>query len=202
MGSLATTHTLNQIFIFMWTPALMQDSNENELPFGLIFSTFMVSSMAGSSFFGIANGYFRLEFQALIVFILAALSMVWLLFVNEQTSQYMAMNLFEFSIGMYFPVIGCLKSAIVPESQRASIYNLYRIPLNLIVLLGLLKDMSPQEAFVMNLVMLVAAALLQILLIQCRKKNLNVKALKKKITEPLTEESDVDLESSSHLYEN
>ena len=100
----------------------MQVSNEGDsLPFGLIFSTFMVCSMAGSSLFSICNDYLRLEHQALFVLALAALSMVMLLVTTDQTSQYTAMNLFEFTIGMYFPVIGCLKSAIVPESQRAAV---------------------------------------------------------------------------------
>ena len=106
----------------MWTPALMNVSEDDEkLPFGLIFSTFMVCSMAGSSLFSIWNDYLRLEHQALFVLALAALSMVILLVTTDQKSQYAAMNLFEFTIGMYFPVIGCLKSAIVPESQRAAV---------------------------------------------------------------------------------
>ena len=45
------------IFVFMWTPALtslMGDDNDSvKLPFGVIFSTFMISCMAGSSLFSI-----------------------------------------------------------------------------------------------------------------------------------------------------
>ena len=166
----------------------MQYVDEDALPFGLIFSTFMVYSMAGSSLFSIMNDYYRLEYQALFVLVLAIISMVMLLETNDQTSQYTAMNLFEFTIGMYFPVIGCLKSAIVPESQRAAIYNLYRIPLNLIVLLGLLTDVTPNQAFSLNLIMLLTAAVLQVMLIKCREKNGRTKMFRPAETDSLTTE--------------
>uniref|UniRef100_A0A7S3L5Q9 Molybdate-anion transporter n=1 Tax=Amphora coffeiformis TaxID=265554 RepID=A0A7S3L5Q9_9STRA len=179
------------IFIFMWTPALMRLSQGEKLPFGLIFSTFMVCSMAGSSLFSIFNEHFPLDYQALFVLLLAAASMVMLLVTTEQKSQYTAMNLFEFTIGMYFPVIGCLKSAIVPESQRAAIYNLYRIPLNLIVLLGLLADVTPVQSFTMCLAMLLTAAVMQVILIRYREKNGRIKHVKLSETDSSTEESDV-----------
>lgn len=150
----------------------MQSSAEDEsLPFGLIFSTFMVCSMAGASLFSIGNDYYRLEHLALFVLSLASSSMVMLLSSRERTFKYLAMMLFELTVGMYFPVMGCLKSVIVPESKRAAIYNLYRIPLNLIVLFGLLTDVSPQQAFALNLCMLSTATGLQMLLIKCREKN-------------------------------
>ena len=34
---------------------------------------------------------------------------------------------------MYWPSIGTVKSQVVPEESRASIYNIYRVPLNAIV---------------------------------------------------------------------
>eukprot|EP00977_Amphora_coffeiformis_P028627 scaffold36436_cov176-Amphora_coffeaeformis.AAC.3 len=153
--------------------------------------TFMVCSMAGSSLFSIFNEHFPLDYQALFVLLLAAASMVMLLVTTEQKSQYTAMNLFEFTIGMYFPVIGCLKSAIVPESQRAAIYNLYRIPLNLIVLLGLLADVTPVQSFTMCLAMLLTAAVMQVILIRYREKNGRIKHVKLSETDSSTEESDV-----------
>ena len=150
----------------------MHVSEEGEsLPFGLIFATFMVCSMAGASFFSIGNDYYRLEHLALFVFALASSSTVMLLSCRSRLYKFIAMNLFEFTVGMYFPVMGCLKSAIVPESKRAAIYNLYRIPLNLIVLFGLLTDVSPNQAFGMNLCMLATATGLQMFLIKCREKN-------------------------------
>ena len=165
-------------------------SEEESLPFGLIFSTFMVCSMAGASFFSIGHDYYRLEHLALFVFALASCSMVMLLSSHGRTFKFFAMNMFEFTVGMYFPVMGCLKSAIVPESKRAAIYNLYRIPLNLIVLFGLLTDVSPTQAFAMNLCMLTTATGLQILLIKCREKNGLTEPSERSFEfEPLTDDS-------------
>lgn len=41
--------------------------------------------------------------------------------------------LFEFCVGIYFPSMGTLKSLLVPERIRATVYNIYRVPLNAIV---------------------------------------------------------------------
>ena len=49
-------------FVFYWTPALQPSAREGEtLPFGLIFATFMVSCMAGSTMFSIASDDVRVE---------------------------------------------------------------------------------------------------------------------------------------------
>jgi hypothetical protein len=40
---------------------------------------------------------------------------------------------------MHWPVAGSLRSAIVPEDVRAGVMNLFRVPLNLFVVLVLLK---------------------------------------------------------------
>ena len=42
-----------------------------------------------------------------------------------------------------------LKGMIVPEDKRAAIYNLFRIPLNFIVLFSLLTDLSPKTSFML-----------------------------------------------------
>jgi len=78
------------------------------------------------------------------------------------------MNLFEMCVGMYFPVMGTMKGAIVPEDKRAAIYNLYRIPLNFIVLFSLLTDLTPKQSFQLNCGMLTTATILQIILMKRR----------------------------------
>merc|ERR1712154_384015 len=81
------------------------------------------------------------------------------------------MLLFELCIGMYFPVMGILKGSIVPGDRRAAIYNLYRIPLNFIVLFSLLADVSPTFSFTLNAVMLSIATILHVILM-VRRLNL------------------------------
>merc|ERR1712061_569934 len=49
---------------------------------------------------------------------------------------------FEFCVGIYFPAMGTLKSQVVPEESRAGVYNIYRVPLNFIVCILLLTNVS------------------------------------------------------------
>merc|ERR1719388_757129 len=44
-----------------------------------------------------------------------------------------AFVVFELCVGIYFPAICTLKSDAVPESHRATIYNIFRAPMNAIV---------------------------------------------------------------------
>ena len=41
---------------------------------------------------------------------------------------------FEMAVGFYFPSIGTLRSKYVPDAHKGSILNVFRIPLNLIVI--------------------------------------------------------------------
>merc|ERR1719316_51403 len=65
---------------------------------------------------------------------------------------------FEFCIGVYFPAICTVKSEAVPESHRATIYNLFRAPMNLIVVVVLLLDLSLMRTFQLVCQLLVLAA--------------------------------------------
>jgi len=43
---------------------------------------------------------------------------------------------------MFFPTLGCIKSEIIPEEVRSSVMNLFRVPMNAIVVIVLLKISS------------------------------------------------------------
>jgi multisubunit Na+/H+ antiporter MnhC subunit len=179
------------VFVFMWTPALtkltpglqLSDSDHRRyladsssesgatLPFGLIFSTFMVCCMAGSSTFSLAmEKRVTLETFALVILAAASSAMALIAFSSNSTLTFVAMNIFEMTVGMYFPTMGTLKSAIVPETSRAAIYNLYRIPLNFIVLTSLLTKLSVTTSFIACALMLGAATFLQFQLKTLRGK--------------------------------
>merc|ERR1719463_260983 len=60
---------------------------------------------------------------------------------------------------MYFPTMGQIKGSIVPEDMRATIYNLYRLPLNVVVLLPLLLNFSITTTFIVtSFIMMIATA--------------------------------------------
>merc|ERR1712194_214838 len=58
-----------------------------------------------------------------------------------------AFTIFEVSVGMYFPAMGVLKSRLVPEASRSSIYNFFRVPLNIIVVFALIINPSVPLGF-------------------------------------------------------
>lgn len=161
------------IFVFMWTPSLTSAAGDShqDLPLGLIFSTFMICCMAGSSLFSIQIEHYKVEQIAVFVFMTAAISMAATAMVTDLTFKFLAMNCFELVIGMYFPIINTMKSMIVPDSNRVAIYNLYRVPLNFIVLFSLLTDLTPTQSFHLNVGMLAAATVLMFVLMKRREKN-------------------------------
>ncbi len=161
------------IFVFMWTPQLKdlgtkQGQEAVLLPFGLIFSTFMVCCMAGSSLFSVLIEKTKGEILAVAVFGTSALAMAVVSLSRTDTVAFLAMNVFEICVGMYWPIMGTMKSSIVPEDKRAAIYNLYRIPLNFIVLFSLLTNLTTTQSFILNTVMLSVATFLQVMLMKQR----------------------------------
>lgn len=138
-------------FVFLWTPALQPHGED--IPFGLIFSIFMVACMAGSAVAGrllAPNSGYKVERYMQTVFIVAALTMfVPVVFhmdsVTEDDSragqpigwngklQLLAFCLFEAAVGVFWPSMMKMRSEYVPEECRATIINFFRIPLNLFV---------------------------------------------------------------------
>jgi MFS family permease len=158
-------------FVFMWTPALqgpeasgghrLLSEGAGALPFGLIFATFMVCCMAGSSVFGMYVKDMKVQDIGTKAFILATGALFIPVVTTNTTVVFIAFLVFEFTVGVYFPVMGTLKSSIVPEKMRSTIYNIYRIPLNIIVLTVLLTSMSIPTTFMCCSIMLAGAAYCQ-----------------------------------------
>ncbi|KAI8826967.1 uncharacterized protein EV422DRAFT_19599 [Fimicolochytrium jonesii] len=137
-------------FVFLWSPVLKdaalrtlpagQEFKGPPVPYGLIFAAFMVSIMLGSVAFKVLlRRGMKHEDIARITFGLAAFALVVPVFVSDEPTVFVTFNLFEFSCGLYFPTLGTLRSKLVPEETRSTVMNVFRIPLNLIVVVALLK---------------------------------------------------------------
>ncbi|VDN27333.1 unnamed protein product [Cylicostephanus goldi] len=48
---------------------------------------------------------------------------------------FIAFLVFEICVGIFWPSMGCLRGAYVPEETRSTTINLFRVPLNLIVII-------------------------------------------------------------------
>ena len=135
-------------FVFMWTPTLKNSWPSFQLPYGLIFSIYMVGIMIGSAIFGLLRftSISVYSFAKLLI-VVAAVSLFSPVATDAGSVVFSSFVLFEVCCGMYFPSVGVLRSEIIPESSRSTIMNFFRIPLNLLVAVVLVKVSSHPPVF-------------------------------------------------------
>merc|ERR1719281_495939 len=100
--------------------------------------------------------------------VLSAGSHMMVVLSSDVTIRFLAFLVFEACVGLYFPLIGALKGDIVPEDMRSTIYNIYRFPLNVIVLLPLLLNFSITTTFIVTTTILAMSAFSSFTLMQMR----------------------------------
>ncbi|CAD5168143.1 uncharacterized protein LOC103974038 [Musa acuminata AAA Group] len=135
-------------FVFLWTPAL--SPNDEDIPHGFIFATFMVSSMLGSSIASrlMARGTLKVESYMQIVFAISAFTLLLPIISNFLVApstakggsisfgsciQLLGFCVFEACVGIFWPSIMKMRSQYIPEEARSTIMNFFRIPLNIFV---------------------------------------------------------------------
>lgn len=125
------------VFVFLWTPTLSKDEGGIAY-FGLVFSVFMVAIMAGSSLFArlAADGLSPLQLLQYILLAAACCLSAPVLF-SDRSVNLTAFVCFEFCCGLYFPTVASLRSVIIPEASRTTIMSLFRIGLNILVIVAL-----------------------------------------------------------------
>lgn len=154
-------------FVFMWTPVI-GGLDHGELPFGLIFATFMLCCMMGSSLFNRISSKFEVSTIVTYMLGIATVMLSFPIF-GELEMVYLGFLAFEVCVGVYWPGMGTMKGMHVPDTQRSAIYNVFRVPLNLIVLFSLEIEMDISTVFTLIVVMLGSAAQLSIMLAKATK---------------------------------
>ncbi|KAJ0102009.1 hypothetical protein Patl1_05243 [Pistacia atlantica] len=135
-------------FVFLWTPAL--SPNNEEIPHGFIFATFMLASMLGSSLASrlLARSSLRVESYMQIVFLVSSVSLLLPIITSLLVTpskvrggsisfsgciQLLGFCTFEACVGLFWPSIMKMRSQYIPEEARSTIMNFFRIPLNIFV---------------------------------------------------------------------
>jgi len=156
------------VFVFMWTPVLEQTFSEmkqyeNLGLHGLIFASFMVCVMVGGSAFRLLERKYSIE--QIYAFTLALSSFLFLSIAifKQQYVTYFAFLVFECCCGIHWVCISTLRSRYIPEESRSSVMNLFRVPLNVLVVAILLwiDSFSNESIFLMCSLWLAVGAGLQ-----------------------------------------
>merc|ERR1712224_30320 len=160
------------IFVFNWTPCLMEP-NQPVPPFGHIFTGFMIMCLLGTRLYAYLSSTLAVEQIGLGVMLVSMGCHVSVFLFESVMIRFLAFLVFEMAVGLYFPMIGTLKGDIVPEDMRATIYNLYRLPLNVIVLMPLLLNFSISTTFIVTSAILCNAAVCAFQLMNTPRGNTN-----------------------------
>ena len=124
------------IFVFLWTP-VMAPINP---PLGMVFASFMVAIMIGSSLFSILQekGYRAQDILLMVLMTISGAMATCAVVAGPDATMttlqisFGAFLVLEVAIGMYFPAMSYAKSQVIPESHRAGVMNWFRVPMNLI----------------------------------------------------------------------
>ncbi|GMH58143.1 hypothetical protein TrRE_jg5406 [Triparma retinervis] len=169
-------------FVFMWVPTLLSLAPNSDVPTGAVFSSLMIAITMGGSVFPLVHSCLgSTELAATATYFLAALCMLCPAlclsnFGNCFTPVLVAFVMVEFSIGLFFPAAGILRSKYVPDHLQGAILNIFRLPLNLLVVTGTkLTDLyQPSTVYSVVCCWYLVAAILQFTMTDTYKSLFNV----------------------------
>ncbi|KAJ3558607.1 hypothetical protein NM688_g824 [Phlebia brevispora] len=147
------------LFVFLWVPSLQEASlSESPLPLGYIFSCFMVAMMLGSLLYTTVSSFsnrsnpgttaheeplvLNAKLSSLVCAVSALAFAVTISCKKEEHIRFWAFCAFEACVGMYYPVQGMLRGTLISNEHRATLSSLFRVPLNIFVVVSLLTGVS------------------------------------------------------------
>ncbi len=147
------------VWVFYWTPAIATAraaDGSSLVPLGLLFSGYMAAFMIGGGIPDMVSNVARLALPLHVTAVIAFL-LSYLVF-EYKVPLFLCFALFEGCVGLYFPAHGTLRSIHIPDATRASVMNLFRFPMNAMVILILQLQLDTHS--VMMLLCLAQAAAL------------------------------------------
>lgn len=132
-------------FVFVWVPTLQAIAPGGALPTGLVFSSFMAAITLGGALVAPAQRAFGAHATtAAVLALAAAANAVPALLPGAFGAVLCAMLAFEGCVGASNGCAGTLRSAVLPGDCHATLMNLFRVPLNALVVTGTkLADVYP-----------------------------------------------------------
>jgi len=146
---LGITQCMNEvavmIFGFMWTPLLLHLTQGSELNVGLVYATFMISLMIGSSVPKIVRAFpLKVSPEKMLMCSLAigTISLASITVQKTLAGALCALILYEMVFGSFIPTLGSMKARIIPEHIRATMTNTFKVLTNTIIIALLLGPLG------------------------------------------------------------
>ena len=97
------------------------------------------------------------------VFVVASAALAMPILTSNSTAVFVGFLVFEVCCGIYFPAMGRMRSTYISGEVRSTVMNVFRVGLNLIVVLTLINidTLSTDTVFMFNVVLLTLATLCQ-----------------------------------------
>lgn len=139
-------------FVFMWVPTLLSMNPPGGVPTGCVFSALMMAITIGGIVFQPIEHFFGTkittkakasELSAVFAYIMASMSMAVpaiCLCCSAADICFerilLSFIVIEFCVGLSSPIAGMLRSKYVPDAYQGAIMNIFRLPLNAVVVSG------------------------------------------------------------------
>lgn len=144
--------TIPHQFVFMWVPTLLSQEPEGGVPTGCVFSSLMMAITMGGLLFPPLYSLFctlsktgSSELTASFIYLVGCVSMAvpalclsGIIITDGDCFVRIIVSflVMELCVGLFSPVQGTLRSKYVPDAQQGVILNIFRLPLNAIVVAG------------------------------------------------------------------
>ncbi|KAI1810337.1 DUF791-domain-containing protein [Poronia punctata] len=130
------------LFVFYWMSILgsLHKPTTTELPYSIIYSSFMAAAMAGALGYNIVMNKRIARYSQLLIGVLlvANVCFVRLAGSKSETTTFWLFCLLQVCAGIYGPCIGYLKAQLIDDQARTSVYSLMRTPLNIVAILSMM----------------------------------------------------------------
>jgi hypothetical protein len=177
-----TQYLLLSKFVFMWVPTLLSMNPPGGVPTGCVFSAMMMAITIGGMLYPPLQLFFSKfvvskqkapELCASFVYAMAAACMaIPATYLSSDSDLYFGWIVASFlvvecCVGLFMPLAGTLRSKYVPDALQGAILNIFRLPLNAVVVSGTYATDVMDASFVFKLVSacFFGAALLQVSMI-------------------------------------
>jgi hypothetical protein len=127
-----------EIYLFFWTP-ILKLSTSGGINIGFIFLCMVLAITIGVKLYEVLIIYYNFGHYMSLTgcLFIQGLLLLFTYFHDNFLARLLYLSLFNGLVGFYNPLNSIVKSNILVEEYRASLMNLYRIPLNIYVIIVL-----------------------------------------------------------------